>query len=174
MALYEFEGKRPVIGEGTYVSETADVIGEVRIGDRCYIGPGARIKGDYGAIFIGSETSVQENCILHARPGDKCTVGSCCTVGHGAILHNCTIENEVVVGMGAIVSDWAVVRQGAVVAEGAVVRQSDEVPANKVAVGVPAKVIGDVTEKGRRFQQLSCDVYPKLARRYLKSLKKLE
>jgi len=173
MALYEFEGKRPVIGEGAYVSETADVIGEVRIGDRCYIGPGARIKGDYGSIAIGNETSVQENCILHARPGDRCEVGNHCTIGHGSILHNCTIEDEVVVGMGAIVSDWAVVRRGAVVAEGAVVRQSDEIPADKIAAGVPARVLRDVTEQGRRFQQLARDVYPELARRYLKSLKKL-
>jgi len=173
MALYEFEGRRPEIGEGTYVSETADVIGTVRIGARCYIGPGARIKGDYGSISIGDETSVQENCILHARPGDRCTVGSRSTVGHGAILHNCTIEDEVVIGMGAIVSDWAVIHEGAVVAEGAVVRQSDEIPPDKIAAGVPAKVIGDVTEEGRRFQQLAREVYPHLARRYLKGLKKL-
>lgn len=173
MALYEFEGKKPVIGEDAYVCETADVIGDVRIGDRCYIGPGARIKGDYGSIAIGNETSVQENCILHARPGDRCTVGDHCTIGHGAILHNCTIEDEVVVGMGAIVSDWAVVREKAVIAEGAVVRQSDEIPADMIAAGVPAKVIKQVTADGRRFQQLARDVYPELALRYLKSLKKL-
>ncbi len=173
MALYEFEGRRPVVGVDSYVCETADVIGEVRIGDRCYIGPGARIKGDYGTIEIGNETSVQENCILHARPGESCTVGNGCTVGHGAILHNCVIEDEVVIGMGAIVSDWAVIRTGAVVAEGAVVRQRAEIPANKTAAGVPAKVLGEVTEKGREFQQLARDVCPELARRYAKSLKKL-
>jgi len=173
MAYYEFEGRRPEIGEGTYVCETADIIGTVRIGAGCYIGPGARIKGDYGSIFIGDETSVQENCILHARPGDRCMVGNHCTVGHGAILHNCTIEDEVVVGMGAIVSDWAVIREGAIVAEGAVVRQSDEIPPDKIAAGVPAKVIGDVTKQGRRSQLLARKVYPELARRYLKGLKKL-
>ncbi|HUU46402.1 MAG TPA: gamma carbonic anhydrase family protein [Acidobacteriota bacterium] len=173
MALYEFEGKRPVIGEGTYVAETADVIGEVRIGQRCFIGPGARIKGDYGSVVIGDETSIQENCVIHARPGEKCTVGNRCTVGHGSILHNCTLEDGVVIGMGAIVSDWAVVRAGSLVGEGAVVPQSSDIPPHKVAVGVPARVTGDADESVQEFRDLAPRVYVALAQRYGDGLKKL-
>ena len=103
MALYEFEGKRPVIGSGSYVSETADIIGDVTIGERCYIGPGARIKGDYGSVRIGNETSIQENCIIHARPDEACQIGNKVTVGHGAILHNCTVHDGSIIGMGSIV-----------------------------------------------------------------------
>jgi phenylacetic acid degradation protein len=173
MALYEFEGRRPVIGENSYVSETADVIGDVRIGAGCYIGPGARIKGDYGTITIGDETSVQENCVIHARPGERCDVGSRCTIGHGSVLHNCTVRDGAVVGMGAIVSDWADVGEEALVAEGAVVRQNDQIPPATVAMSVPAKVKAKLTERDRAFQRRAQKVYPDLALRYLKGLKKL-
>ena len=81
MAVYEFEGKRPMVGRETYISESAEIIGEVAIGRGCYIGPGAKIKGDYGKVVIGDRTSVQENCVLHARPGDGCVVGNMVNVG---------------------------------------------------------------------------------------------
>ena len=120
MALYEFEGKRPVIGEDTCVAETADVVGDVIIGAHCYIGSGARIKGDYGRVRIGEHSSVQENCIMHARPDDECIVGNECRIGHGSILHNCRVEDGAIVELGAVVSDWAVVRRDSIVGEGCV------------------------------------------------------
>jgi carbonic anhydrase/acetyltransferase-like protein (isoleucine patch superfamily) len=174
MALYEFEGKRPKVGKETYVSETADVIGDVTIGDNCYIGPGARIKGDYGTVKIGSASNVQENCIIHARPGEVCTVGDGCSVGHGSILHNCTIKNRAKVGMGAIVSDYAVVGEDSVVGEGCVVRQHQEIPPRSVAVGVPAKVIGELNDERLAEREKYRNVYPDLAKRYLAGLKRIE
>jgi carbonic anhydrase/acetyltransferase-like protein (isoleucine patch superfamily) len=174
MALYAFEGKSPKIGEETYIAETADVIGDVVIGNNCYIGPGARIKGDYGSIRIGNETSVQENCIIHARPNEICRVGNQVTVGHGAILHNCTVHDGVIIGMGAIVSDWAIVGENALVAEGAVVRQFQQIPEGKVAVGVPAKVTGLVSERVKSEWPMYKSVYVDLARRYRQGLKRIE
>jgi phenylacetic acid degradation protein len=174
MALFEFEGRKPTVAEDAYVAETADVIGEVKIGSKCFIGPGARIKGDYGTVAIGDESSVQENCVLHARPGEACLVGRGCTIGHGAILHNCIIHDGAVVGMGAIVSDWAVVGKDSVVGEGAVVRQSAEIPPNKVAVGVPARVVGNIDDKTREFQRLAREVYKALPARYRTGLKRID
>jgi len=174
MALYEFEGKTPKIGKETYVAETADVIGDVVIGARCYIGPGARIKGDYGSIRIGDETSVQENCIMHARPNEVCQIGHKVTVGHGAILHNCTIHDGVIIGMGSIVSDWAIVEKNALVAEGAVVRQSQRIPEGNVAVGIPAKITGLVSERVKSEWAMYKTVYVDLARRYRQGLKRIE
>ena len=107
MAVYEFEGKRPKLGQDCYIYEEATIIGDVTLGDNCYVGAGAVIRGDYGSVKIGSRTAVEENCIVHARPDDVCTVGNDVTVGHGAILHNCTLDDWCVIGMGAIVSDWA-------------------------------------------------------------------
>ncbi|MEW6069335.1 MAG: gamma carbonic anhydrase family protein [Candidatus Thermoplasmatota archaeon] len=174
MTLYEFEGRKPKIDESSYVAESADIIGDVSIGKRCFIAPGAKIKGDYGEIKIGDETSVQENCIVHARPNESCVIGSRVTVGHGAILHNCTIGDSAVIGMGAIVSDWAELGEWSVVGEGAVVTQNQKIPANKIAVGVPAKLIGEVNEEFKAQWNKFKDIYAGLAeRRYKEGLKKI-
>jgi carbonic anhydrase/acetyltransferase-like protein (isoleucine patch superfamily) len=174
MALYEFEGKVPKIGKETYIAETTDVIGDVVIGNNCYIGPGARIKGDYGSIRIGNETSVQENCIIHVRPNEICHVGNQVTVGHGAILHNCTVQDGAIIGMGAIVSDWAIVEKNALVAEGAVVCQSQRIPEGNVAIGVPAKINGLVSERVKSEWHMYKTVYVDLARRYRQGLKRIQ
>ena len=131
MVMYRFEGKKPKIGEGTYMSESAEVIGDVVIGKQCYIGPGAKIRGDYGSILIGNKTSIEENCVLHARPSEMCKVGNMVTVGHGSILHNCTVRDYAVIGMGAIVSDYAVVGVWSVVGEGCVVKNKQVIEDSK-------------------------------------------
>lgn len=173
MALYELEGKKPKIGKETYVSESAEVIGDVVIGDGCYVGPGAKIKGDYGSIIVGNRTSVQENCVLHAQPDEACAVGDMVNVGHGSILHTCTVKSWAVVGMGAIISDYAVVGEWCAIGEGCVVKSGQEIPDGKIAVGVPAKVIGDVTEDYKKKWGEFKLLYVELAKRYAKGLRKL-
>jgi phenylacetic acid degradation protein len=173
MGVYEFENRIPVLGKNTYVSHTASVIGKVTIGDECYIAPGAVVKGDYGEIQIGNGTSVQDNVIIHARPGEKTFIGNNVTLGHGCIIHNATVLDEAVVGMGAIVSDYAIVGEWAIVGEGAVVRARFEIPERKIAVGVPAKVIGDVQNHHKEELSRFKAIYRDLAKRYPKGLKKL-
>ena len=173
MALYEFEGKRPQIGQTSFVPDTADVIGDVIIGEGCFIGVGARIRGDYGSIRIGDRTSVQENVVIHAREGDQTTVGSNVQLGHGCILHNCTVKDNAVIGIGAILTDYSIVGDWAIVGEGAVVR--GEVPDGSIAVGVPAHVIGQVTGKHKEEWQYYKDKYAELASvRYPTGLKRIE
>lgn len=172
MTLYEFEGKRPTIGKTSFVPETADIIGDVTIGEGCFIGVGARLRGDYGKIVIGDRTSVQENVVIHARDGDQTVVGSNVQLGHGCILHNCTVKDNAVIGLGAILTDFSVVGDWAIVGEGAVVR--GEVPDGKIAVGIPAKIIGDVTEKHKSEWQYYKDKYAELASvRYPAGLKRI-
>lgn len=176
MPLYKLDEDRiPVVGKATHVFETAVIIGKVTIGDKCYIGPGAAIKGDYGEIIIGSRNSIQENVIIHARPGEKTVIGNDVTVGHGAILHNCEVRNGAVIGMGAIVSDYAIVEENAVVGEGAVVRQHQEIPSGSVAVGVPAKIVSKtikpaIREELARFK----GTYVKLAQKYNEVLERMD
>ena len=170
--IYEFEGKRPRIGEGSWVFPDATVIGDVTLGKSVYIGPGARLRGDYGTITVGDRSSVEDNCVIHARPGERTTVGEHVTIGHGAILHNCTVRDGAVVGMGSIVSDYAVVGEWAVVAEGAVVKNKFEVPPRSIAVGVPAKVIGTIDEAYQQTWTRFKDIYVSLAsERYPRGLR---
>lgn len=165
--IHAFENHTPVVGPGTYVHPSADVFGNVQIGAGCWIGPGARIRGDYGRIVIGDHTAVEDNVVIHARPNEQTTIGDWVTLGHACIIHNATVRDWAVVGMGAIVSDWAEVGRWAVVGEGAVVRQSQQVPPERIAVGVPAKILEKtVTDAYKTEWQHWKEVYVDLARRY--------
>jgi len=176
MAVYEVDGFFPEIGAGTYICPDASVIGNVKLAERCFVAPGARIRGDYGRIEIGEGTSIEDNCVVHARPGEITRIGRLVTLGHGCILHNCTVEDYAIVGMGAIVSDWAVVRRWAVVAEGAMVRNGFEVPEGTIAVGVPAKLLDitvsesykhDWTHFKELYGWLATETYPRTFREIL-------
>lgn len=167
MPVYSFEGKTPSIGAGTYIHPSADVFGDVIVGAGCWIGSGARLRGDYGRIVIGDNTSVEDNCVVHARPDEQTTIGDWVTIGHGAVVHNSTVNHYAVIGMGSVVSDWAQIGVWAVVGEGAVVRQRQVVPDGAIAVGVPARLLDKLVddaykEEWLRFKRLYVD----LARRY--------
>jgi len=175
MAIYQFEDRVPQIGEGTYVHPSAEVIGKVTIGKGCWIGPGARIRGDYGEIVIGDQTSIEDNCVVHARPGESCHIGNHVTIGHGSVIHNAIIEDWAIIGMGAVVSDWATVGEWAVVGEGAVVKNSQEIPAEQIAVGVPARVLDQrVSAEYKRQWTEFKETYAGFAHRYPRGLKELE
>ena len=175
MAIYEFEGKRPQIGSGSFIFDSADVIGNVVLGEGVYVGPGACIRGDYGRIEIGDRTSIGDNCVIHARPDEICVIGKDVTIGHGAIIHNCTIGNFALVGMRAVVSDYAKLGVWAIVGEGAVVKNKSEIPDGKIAVGVPAKVIADVSDDVKKLWTGFKGVYTDLAcRRYPEGLKRID
>jgi phenylacetic acid degradation protein len=144
MPIYAFEGRLPQIDPSAYVSPTATVIGNVIVGARCYIGHGAILRGDYGSIEVGAETAIEEGVIIHARPDDWTRVGRRVTLGHGAMVHNATIHDRAVIGMRAVVSDFSEVGEGALIGEMGLVKNGQKIPADKVAVGVPVRVIGDV------------------------------
>jgi carbonic anhydrase/acetyltransferase-like protein (isoleucine patch superfamily) len=167
MPIYAFEGRRPSIAASAYVSPSAQVIGQVMIGERCYIGHGVILRGDYGSIAIGDETAVEEGVIVHARPQDWTRIGRRVTLGHGAMVHNATIHDGAVIGMRAVISDYSEVGEGALVGEMALVKNGQRIPALKVAVGLPAQVIGDVEERHRAMTHWAKDLYVALAARYL-------
>jgi phenylacetic acid degradation protein len=176
MTVASFEGKTPRIGAETWIHPSADVFGDVVIGEGCWIGPGARIRGDYGRIVIGDHTAVEDNVVVHARPGEETRIGNWVTLGHGCVIHNVKMLGDyAVVGMKAVVSDWTVLGEWAVVAEGAVVPQSREIPDGRIAVGVPARLLDkpvDETykEEWTRFKA----IYVDLARRYPKGWRPIE
>jgi carbonic anhydrase/acetyltransferase-like protein (isoleucine patch superfamily) len=174
LAIYEFEGRRPKIHETAYIFDSADVIGDVTLGAGCYVGPGARIRGDYGTIVVGEGTAIEDNCVLHARPGEKLTIGNNVTLGHSCVIHNCTLRDGVVIGMGAVVSDYADVGENATVGEGAVVKNKSVVPARAIVVGIPAKQVAEVTDEYVAQWRHFKGVYRDLAeKRYPASMKKV-
>ncbi len=175
MSIYEFENKKPIIGKGTFIFKSADIIGDVCIGQNCYIGPGARIRGDYESIRIGDNTAIEENVVVHARPDDITNIGNFVTIGHASIIHNATINHWAIIGMGAIVSDWAEIGEWAVAAEGAVVKNKQKIPTKAIAVGVPAKVVSEISIKYQKQWSKYKKIYSDLARiRFPMSLKEIE
>lgn len=169
--IYAFENREPEVAQNAYVHPTASVIGAVKIGAGCWIGPGACLRGDYGRILIGDNTSIEDNCVIHARPEEQTTIGNWVTIGHGAIVHNATVRDWAIIGMGSVVSDWSEIGRWTVVGEGAVVRQGQHIADENIAVGVPARVLDrrvDVQyrEDWTRFKK----IYVGLASRYARGL----
>jgi phenylacetic acid degradation protein len=165
--LYKFDGKGPTSGKDTYVSELASVIGDVHIGDNCYIGHGAILRGDYGTIEIGDGTAVEEGAIVHAFPDDTCRIGKRVTIGHGAIVHGKRSGDLAVIGMGAILSLWSEIGEGSIVAEGSVVIAKQIVPPRTVVAGNPAEILRDVNAKDEEYWVWGKQVYIDLAKKYL-------
>ncbi len=164
--IYKFDGRQPTIGDGTYVSQTAIVIGDVRIGKDCYIGHGAILRGDYGRIEIGNETAVEEGVIIHAPPEDLCIIGTGVIIGHGAIIHAKKIGDFVGIGMGAILSLRSEIGNGSTVAEGSIVKRNQKIPEKVIVAGNPAKKIRAMSQKEEEFWAWSRRLYVDLAHKY--------
>lgn len=167
--LFEFEGKSPETGSETYVSELANVIGDVKIGSNCYIGHGAILRGDYGKIEIADGTTVEEGVIVHAPPGELCYIGKKVTLGHGAVIHSKHIGDLAVIGMGAILSIRSKVQARSIIAEGAVVKQNQVIPSEVVAVGNPAKIVRKINQRDEEHWEMGKQLYIDLAKRYLQN-----
>lgn len=150
-----------------YLAPTAIVLGDVAIGRGSSVWYGAVVRGDIDRIVIGEDCSVQDNAVVHVDPGFPTILGSRITVGHGAVLHGCTVGDDCIVGMGSTVTNRAKVGPWSIVAPGAVVAEGSEFPPNAILAGVPAKRIGDVTDHHRQRIELSWRIYAELAAKAL-------
>src|SRR4030043_2325004 len=117
MPLYEFEGKRPKVGETSFVHPAAVLIGGVTIGENCYLGPGAVLRGDFGYIEIGDGSNIQENGVIHTFPEQTARLGADSHLGHGAIVHGSKIKENVLVGRGAILHEGGEIGDNAIMGE---------------------------------------------------------
>ena len=174
MSLYEFEGKRPEIGDGSYIHPQAVLIGSVKIGRGCYIGPGAALRGDFGEIYVGDGSNVQENAVAHASPMHPVIIEEDVIFAHGALIHDATVKRGAVVGMGAVVLHRAVVEEESMVAAGAMVSSGFVVPKRKIVAGNPAKVVKDISDKMMEFTRLGLAMYQELPGRYIKGCRLIE
>ena len=145
MAIYALGDVVPQIDPHAYVHPDATVIGDVTLGPDTTVWPSAVLRGDYGAIVIGARTSIQDGTVIHAGPGFPTTVGDGCVVGHLVHLEGCTLEDQCLVGSGAIVLHHARIGSGATVGAGAVVPRQTRVPPRALAVGIPATLKPDAS-----------------------------
>jgi len=162
-----YRGVVPKIAASAYIDQSAQVIGDVAVGERSSIWPNVTVRGDVNWIRIGDETNIQDNSVLHCDAGlFPLQIGSRVTVGHLAMLHGCTIEDECLIGIGAIILNGAKIGNGSVVAAGSVVPEGMQVPPQSMVMGVPAKVKRAVTpEEQERFRQ-NAQHYVEATQRY--------
>lgn len=147
MALIKtLKGKTPVIGDNSFLAETATLIGDVELGKNCSVWFNAVIRGDVHYIKIGNNTNVQDNAVIHATYQKSPTnIGDNVTIAHGAIVHGCTIKNNVMIGMNAVVLDDAVIESNSIIAAGSVVTKGTLVESGCVYAGIPAKKIKEIS-----------------------------
>lgn len=156
----ENQGKGASDMENTvYIAPNATVVGDVTLGKGVNIWYGAVLRGDSGPITVGPGTNIQDNCVLH----DHTTVGSFCTIGHGAIVHGCTVGDGCLIGMGAILLNGAVLEEGCLVGAGALVTGKIHAPAGSVLLGNPAKIVKTLTPEQQLHQRESAAHYVALA-----------
>jgi len=165
MAIYEFEGNRPIVGKGCFVHPEAVIIGDVTIGRNCYIGAGACIRGDWGKIVIGDDSNIQENCVIHVLVNGVVTLGNRSHIGHGSILHSTTLGEHVYVGMGSIILDLSEIGDGCVVGAGSLITENKIFPPRQLILGFPAKIVGEVTQSMKTRMEMSTGYYIKLPNR---------
>ncbi|MEX2684391.1 MAG: gamma carbonic anhydrase family protein [Candidatus Sigynarchaeota archaeon] len=174
MPVYAYGRHVPRIDPSAYIFPSADVIGNVRIGAKVFVGAGAVIRGDYGTIEIDDGSAIEENVTIHARVSQKTTICKNVTIGHAAMIHTCIIREGAVIGMAATVSDWAEIGENAIVAEGAVVKSKTKISPGSIAAGVPATEIGIAKPEQIAFWQAAKQIYQDLCGDYPKKLRLLE
>ena len=158
--LLPVQGKHPQIGPDCYLADNATIVGDVTLGAQCTVWFNAVIRGDVNSIRIGDKTNIQDGAVLHCTYQKAATtIGSGVSIGHKAIVHGCTVEDNVLVGMGAIVMDHAVVGAGCIVAAGAVVLENTQCEPGYLYAGVPARKIKPVTEEQRQNMLRTADNY---------------
>ncbi|MFW5967778.1 MAG: gamma carbonic anhydrase family protein [Persicimonas sp.] len=168
--ILPFEGTMPELAEGVYIAPGAKVIGRVRMGSKASVWYNAVIRGDLEPIEIGPRTNVQDNSVIHIESGEFPTIiGADVTIGHKALIHACTIEDNCLIGMGSIILDGATIEENSLIAAGAVVTPGTTIPAGSLAVGTPARVVRQVTDEEIASFGESAAHYVELADRHRRS-----
>ncbi|MEA5402460.1 gamma carbonic anhydrase family protein [Arcicella sp. DC2W] len=140
------KGVSPSLGENCWLAENATVVGDVKFGKNCTVWFNAVVRGDVNSVIVGDNSNIQDGAIIHCTyQKTKTTIGNYVSIAHNAIVHGCTIEDKVLIGMGAIVMDGAVIETGSIIAAGAIVTQNTRVPAGTIYAGNPAKFLKNVS-----------------------------
>ncbi|MCR6475009.1 gamma carbonic anhydrase family protein [Variovorax sp. LT1R20] len=173
MALYELDGVAPQLATGAWVADSAEVIGNVKLGENASIWFGAVLRGDNETMTIGRNSNVQDMSMLHSDPGSPLTVGENVTIGHQVMLHGCTIGDNSLIGIQAVVLNNAKIGRNSIVGAGSVVTEGKEFPDNSLIFGSPAKVMRTISDEDAARLRHGSEHYVENAVRYAKGLKKI-
>jgi carbonic anhydrase/acetyltransferase-like protein (isoleucine patch superfamily) len=175
MPIYELEGVAPELPpSGSYfVAPDAVLVGRVKIEEGVSIWFNAVLRGDNEPITVGRRTNIQEGCVFHTDPGFPLVIGANCTIGHGAILHGCTIGENCLIGMGVTVSNGAKIGANCLIGANALVTEGKEFPANSLIIGMPARAIRTLDETGVKTIAASAEVYFRRWQSYQKNMRKI-
>ena len=174
MALYELDGVAPQMAAGAWVADSAQVIGNVRMAENSSVWFGAVARGDTETISIGRNSNVQDLSVLHADIGSPLTIGDNVTVGHQVMLHGCTIGDNSLVGIQAVILNNAKIGRNCIVGAGSVVTEGKEFPDNSLIIGAPAKVVRTLDEAAAAKLRQSAEHYVDNARRFVTGLKRID
>lgn len=152
---------------GRYIAPNATVIGDVALGDEVSIWFGAVVRADKDRIVIGRCSNVQDNAVIHTSSGYPVQIGAEVSIGHGAIMHGCTVDDRVLVGMGAVVMNGAVIGSDTIIGAGAVITEGARIPQGSVVLGVPGRVVKQTTSEQRGYIAKNATSYWQMAEKYL-------
>ncbi len=173
MPAYAVEDLIPVVDPGAFVHPLAVLIGDVIVGARCYVGPGASLRGDFGRIVVGPGCNVQDNCVLHCFPGKEVRLGEDAHIGHGAVLHGCSVGRGALIGIHAVIMDDVTVGEEAFVGAASFVRAGFVVPPRTLVTGVPARIVRELKAQELAWKVAGTREYQELAGRCLASLREV-
>ncbi len=170
MTIYSLDNVSPDVADDSWVAPNAQVMGDIVIGARASIWFGATLRGDNERITVGAGSNVQENSVLHTDMGYPLVIGENCTIGHTAILHGCTIGNNSLVGMGAVILNGAVIGENCLIGAGAMVTEGKVIPDGSLVIGSPGRVVRALDDKAMKGLELSAIHYQQTAARFKKGL----
>ncbi|WP_243149855.1 gamma carbonic anhydrase family protein [Thermaerobacter sp. PB12/4term] len=173
MSLYRLGDRVPHVAPTAYVAPGARVIGRVVLDEHSSVWFGAILRADLDLIHVGAGSNVQDNAVLHVNAGEPCRIGRDVTIGHGAIVHGCTVEDECLIGMGAVVLSRARIGRGSLVGAGALVPEGKVIPPGSLVLGVPARVVRSLTPEEQAEIRAAAARYRENARRFAGSLEPL-
>ena len=174
MKVYEIDGVRPVVHPTAYVHPSAVLIGDVIVGPRCYVGPLASLRGDFGRLILEEGANIQDTCVMHGFPEGDTVVEADGHIGHGAVLHGCRIGRNAMVGMNAVVMDQVVVGAESIVAAMSFVKAKMVIPPRSMVMGMPAKVVRPLTDDEVKWKSFGTRQYHELTVRSLETMREVE
>ena len=174
LKVFAVNGVTPVVDPTAFVHPSAVLIGDVIVGARCYVGPAASLRGDFGRIEVRAGANVQDCCVMHGFPQTDTVIEEEGHIGHGAILHGCIVRRNALVGMNAVINDNAQIGESAIVAAMAFVKAGMIVPPRTLAAGVPAKIVRALTEQELAWKVEGTHSYQELTRRSLATMVETE